>query len=552
MTLIRVGKDIVDVEQTLIALDRADCAESLATFIRMAWHVVEPTQPYVHGWHIDAICEHLEAISDGDTYNRLLVNVPPGMMKSLAVGVFWPAWEWGPLVKPNMRYLCASHNQDLAVRDSMKMRRLVTSEWYQQRWPHVRLTSDQNQKTKFENTATGFRQAAAAGSVTGARGDRVIIDDPHSVENAASDQQRQSTIEWFREAVPLRLNNPETSAIVVIMQRLHEEDVSGVILEQNLGYDSLILPMRYDPSRATPTRLGFSDPRTTEGELLFPARFPLETVIRDEKVLGPYAAAGQFQQLPAPRGGGIIKRDWWQTWMEDKYPPMSFIMASIDTAYTTKTENDFSAMTVWGVFTGAQTRYAGNWSGPDGTLMTHQGRMDSFDEGTQIRLMTELNGGDAPRVMMMHAWAERLELHDLVAKVAETCKRMKVNTLLIENKASGYSVAQEIRRLFGHEDWNVRLIDPRGQDKLARLYSVQHLFEEGMIYAPDKAWADMVIQQTSVFPKGKHADLVDSASMALRTMREMNLLTRDQEWAAEAQDALRHLTPARNAPIYPV
>ena len=274
-------------QTSLIALDRADCQESLAAFIRLAWHLVEPGQPYVHGWHIDAICEHLEAITYRRDYNRLLINIPPGTMKSLAVSVFWPAWEWGPCGMPHLRYVCASHSLDkIGTRDSNRMRRLISSDWYRERWPAVVLTRDQNQKTQFENTATGFRVAVAAGSITGSRGDRVIIDDPHSVESAGSQAQRDSTVEWFREAVPTRLNNPDSSAIVVVMQRLHEDDVSGVILEQGLGYDHLMLPMRYAPLRAAPTEIGYEDPRTEPGELLFPERFPEEVVDRDEKVMG--------------------------------------------------------------------------------------------------------------------------------------------------------------------------------------------------------------------------------------------------------------------------
>jgi hypothetical protein len=320
--------DEIDIDAQLIELDQNDCEESLAEFVRRAWHVVEPGAEYVHGWHIDFICAHLEAITDGVQfddgryYNRLLINVPPGTMKSLLTNVFWPSWEWGPRNMPHLRYVCTSHSQGLAVRDSTKMRRLVQSKWYQDRWgDHVQLTGDQNAKTKFENTATGFREAVAFESMTGVRGDRVIIDDPHSVDSAASEAMRESTIETFLEAVPSRLTNPVKSAIVVIMQRLHEEDVSGVILDKGLGYDHIMLPMRYDPGRAMPTMLGHEDIREHEGQLLFPARFPLEVVERDEAVMGPYAAAGQFQQSPEPRGGGVIKREWWQLWEQPSFPP---------------------------------------------------------------------------------------------------------------------------------------------------------------------------------------------------------------------------------------
>ncbi len=537
----------IDPAALLKVVEKRKCELSLAEFVKHAWRVIEPGQPYVHGWHIDFICAHLEAITDGveldsgELYNRLLVNVPPGTMKSLLIGVFWPAWEWGPRNMPHMRYVCAAHSQDLAIRDGLRMRRLVVSEWYQGHWgDRVVLTGDQNQKTKFENTATGFRQATAAGSITGARGDRVIIDDPHSVDGANSDQQRQSTLTWFLEAVPTRVNNPDRSAIVVVMQRLHEEDVSGVILSKGLGYDHIMLPMRYDPARAWPTKLGYADPREDDGELLFPDRFPLDVVERDERAMGPYATAGQFQQQPEPRGGGIIKDHWWQLWDKPEYPPIEFIVASLDTAYTTKAENDFSALTVWGVFSGASEGQATR-------------SVDRYGRTVELRTSYQSESlGPVPKVMLMYAWQVKLELHELAEKVASTCSRMRVDRLLIENKAAGHSVAQEIRRLFGAEAFAVQMYDPKTLDKTARLYSVQHIFAEGMVYAPDKDWAEQVIRQCSVFPKGKNDDLVDTVSMSLNHMRSVGMLTRAAERMAELEEAQRFTGNDGGAPLYNV
>jgi predicted phage terminase large subunit-like protein len=366
----------------------------------------------------------------------------------------------------------------------------------------------------------------------------VIIDDPHSVESAASEQQRQSTLDWFLEAVPTRLNSPKNSAIIVIMQRLHEEDVSGTILDKGLPYTHLMLPMEFEADRAcsTPVEwwpewsdepIPFADPRSEDGELLFPERFPADVVERDKAVMGPYAVAGQLQQRPEPRGGGIIKREWWQLWEHDAYPAMDFIVASLDTAYTTKSDGDYSALTVWGVFSG--------------DVMA---RSVKTEDGVE-RAYTQQH----PRVMLMTAWAERLELHELVKKAADTCRSMKVDRLLIENKAAGISVAQEIRRLFGHEDWAVMLIDPKSQDKLSRLYSIQHLFAEGMVFSPDRAWADKVMTQVGAFPRGKHDDLVDTVSQALRHMRELGMLTRGEEWTAQMQESMRHIGKDP-APLY--
>lgn len=290
-----------------IELDRAIAAQSFAGFVRSAWHVLEPSSGLKWGWSLDAICQHLEAVTKGDI-KRLLINVPPGCMKSLLAGVLWPAWEWGPQGRPGLRYLGTAHKQDLGVRDNLKCRRLIQSEWYQARWP-LKLTGDQNAKTKFENDYTGFREAMAFTSMTGSRGDRIILDDPLSVDHANSDADLRAAELTFTEALPTRVNNDD-SAIVVIMQRLHEKDTAGIILKRDLGYAHLCLPMRFEAERKCVTSIGFEDPRTCDGELLFPERFPEATVSSLEKTMGSYAAAGQLQQRPAPREGGMFKRAW--------------------------------------------------------------------------------------------------------------------------------------------------------------------------------------------------------------------------------------------------
>lgn len=299
-------------EEELDDEERALCAESLATFVKLAWPVIEPGQPYVHGPHIDVVCEHLEAVTRGEI-RRLLINIPPGTSKSTIVGVFWPMWEWGPKAMPSMRYVGVAHEQTLGIRDNLKCRRLASSPWYQRLWgDRVALTRDQNEKLNFENAATGFRQVATPSNITGRRGDRVILDDPLSADNANSETERERVNLWFRESLPTRLNNPDSSAIVVVMQRLHERDVSGLILSEKLNYEHLMLPMRFEPERAAITSLGPADWRKEEGELLFPARFPLHVVDDLEKTMGAYATAGQHQQRPAPREGGLFKRSWFK------------------------------------------------------------------------------------------------------------------------------------------------------------------------------------------------------------------------------------------------
>ncbi len=546
MGLIKLPRP-VDRAGTLKAIEKRKCEMSLSEFVKAAWHIIEPGQPYVHGWHIDFICAHLEAVTDGvlnddgTFYNRLLVNIPPGTMKSLLIGVFWPAWEWGPRNMPHMRYVCASHSLDLAIRDSLRMRRLVTDDWYQSHWgDRVQITGDQNAKAKFETTATGFRQACAFTGITGYRGDRVIVDDPHSVDDANSDAKRETVTNLFKEAVTSRLNNPDRSAIVVVMQRLHEADVSGVILDNDMGYDHIMLPMRFDPNRACVTRLGYADPREIDGELLFEDRFPLHVVERDEAAMGPYATAGQYAQSPEPRGGGIVKDSWWKLWDKPEYPGIEYIVASLDTAYTTKSENDPSALTIWGVFSASGEQASTR-------MVDRYGR--TIDSASAVQ--SEALGATA-KVMLMYAWQAKLEIGELVEKVESICTRMKVDLLLIENKAAGHSVAQELRRTFNHASFAVQMYDPKTLDKVARLYSIQHIFSEGMVYAPNKDWAEMVIRQTSSFPRGAHDDLVDTVSMGLKHLRDVGMLTRAPERMAEIEDSKVFHGNSQGVPLYNV
>lgn len=290
----------------LMGIERELCERSFSAFARRAWKVLEPESKLEWGWALDAICDHLQALTEGKINPpRLQINVPPGSMKSLLASVMWQAWEWGPRKMPHKRFVSTSYKQDLAIRDSRKARILITSDWYQSLWP-VELMRDQNAKSKFENTATGFRDSMSFTGMTGSRGDRVIIDDPLSVDQALSDAERQAVETTFREALPTRVNNKD-SAIVLIMQRLHERDPSGIIEADGLPYTKLIIPMRYEADRNTSTEL-FKDPRTRDGELMFPERFPEQTVSELERTLGSYGAAGQLQQRPAPRGGGMFKR----------------------------------------------------------------------------------------------------------------------------------------------------------------------------------------------------------------------------------------------------
>lgn len=301
-----------DAERERIARDAEQIkfrCRTLDGFIAEFWPILEPKRELRFGWALLAMCRHLTAVSEG-MIQFLLMTVPPGMMKSLLL-VFWTAWEWGPLGRPDIQVLATSYSQPNALRDNVKLRRLIESEKFQALWP-LKLRDDQNAKGKFENTGNGFSEARPFSSMTGGRGDRVKIDDPHSTETAESDTERETTVRIFREGISDRLNDVTTSAIVIIMQRLHERDVAAVALALDIGFVHLNLPMEFEEARRCRTyvdgRLFFEDPRTQEGELLFPERFPAAEIERLKRAKGTYAYSGQYQQRPSPRSGGMFQR----------------------------------------------------------------------------------------------------------------------------------------------------------------------------------------------------------------------------------------------------
>lgn len=563
---------IVDLDQLERDLDRCDYEDSLYKFLRAGWHNVDPA-PWRDAWCLEAVAEHLQAVVDGQI-RRLLINIPPRMAKSSLVSVALPAWTWAqptkrhsPTSGPQVQFMHASYAEKLSLRDSVKCRRLIQSPWYQAMWAkRFRLSSDQNVKSRFSNDKGGERLITSIGGATTGEGMMIgVVDDANAAGEAFSEATITTTNDWWDQVMRTRLNDSQTGAFIGVQQRLAEDDWTGHILSKDRGeWTHLMLPMEYEPERSFHTVLGYDedgpitweDPRTEPGELLWPERFPQEEVESLKRDLGPYAYAGQMQQRPEPAGGGVIKREWWQLWPDRScgrcdvpsgydacatcktpvgfFPPMDYVLASLDTAYTEKEMNDPSALTIWGVFHGSQTAQANRVIGQDGRPMF----MDrTYSEGN-------------PKVLLMYAWTKRLELHDLVNEVAKTCRNLRVDKLLVESKASGISVAQELRRLYGNEDWSVQLNNPGSADKLARLYSVQHIFSEEMVYAPDRTWAETVITQVAQFPAGKHDDLVDTCSQALRHLRDIGLLARGAERAEEMARARVYQGP-EPGPLYP-
>jgi predicted phage terminase large subunit-like protein len=539
--------DGIDPARQLLDLDRADCEDSLYVFLKSCWHIFD-SAPWIDGWAIDAIAEHLQAVVDGQI-RRLIINIPPRCAKSAITSVALPGWTWAQQTLshtsgPGVSFLYASFREDLSRRDSVNSRRVIESKWYQDRWGHrFALSDDQNTKSRYNNDKGGYRLITSIES-KGATGDGaniIVLDDCNSAKEVESEAVVASTLEWFDGTLGTRLNNQKLGAVIEIQQRLGENDLTGHILSKSTGdWTHLCLPMEYEPERSFFTSIGWKDPRTTPGELLWPERFGPDEVKGLKTWMGEWRAAGQLQQRPEPRGGGVIKREWWQLWEADAFPPMDFVLGTLDTAYTLDQMNDPSGMIVWGIFSGDAASQATRRQNADGSAVYVD---RSYD--------VEVN---APRVMLVHAWTERYEFHELVKHVALTCVARKVDLLLIENKAAGISVAQELRRLYSNEKFSVQLFDPKSQDKFARLVSVQHLFQERLIYAPDRPWADAVMTQVGQFPRGKHDEYVDLTSMGLRHLRDRGLISRAAEHRAELESRnFRPGSPYHGAvsPLYP-
>lgn len=450
-----------------IAIERELCAHSLIDFVRQAWPVLEPSTPYVHGRHMGVLAEHLEAVTAGQI-TRLLINIPPGTMKSLLTGVLWPAWEWGPKGLRSHRIIGASHETGLATRDALKMRRLVQSDWYQERWPTM-LTGDQNQKTYFENVDTGWRQACAVGSMTGRRGDRVIWDDPHSAEDAHSEAALIEATRVFKETLPTRLNSPERSAIIVIMQRLHEKDVSGYILANDLGYEHLCMPMEFDGRDTKPTSLGFVDWRTKDGELLFPERFPREVVDRDKKVMGEYAVAGQFQQRPSPKGGGVAMVDK-ITVVDDVPGRLVSVGRGWDLA-ATEGAGDYTACVKIGLLDDGRYIF----------LHADRAQKEVHGRDTMIKSRVQLDGGSVPQSLPQDP-----------------------------GSAGKTQVAALVKLLAGYD----ARFSPETGEKEVRFRGLASQINAGNVLMLRGSWNEPLLDEMRLFPYGLHDDQVDGASRA--------------------------------------
>ncbi len=432
--------------------------------------------------------------------------------------MFWPAYEWGPCNRPDLRYIGFSYASHLTERDNQKFLDLVGSHEYQDLYgDHVTLR--ERGKVKVSNDKTGWKFASSTEGVgTGERGDRVLLDDPHNVKDGESEAVRSRTVRFFREAMSNRLNDLTKSAIVVIMQRVNEGDVSGTILQDEMGYVHLCLPLEFEPDRRCITyvkgkRFWF-DPRMEDGESFWPERFNDEAILLC-KLQGEFAFAGQYQQRPEPRGGGLFKREYWQPYepKNGKFPKFDYIVASLDSAFTEKKQNDPSGFTVWGCFRDEDGNRA---TVPISAWRKHlalHGKCRTRNKGETLGQYKDDT---------QHEWG-------LVQWLSYEMQRFKVNRLLVENKASGHDVAGEMLRLFPSREWGVELVDPSGLDKWARAVRVQPVFSEGIIYSVNTKYCTLLVDEMAAFDRGRFDDLTDSTTQALWWLRQNGYLVMSEQ-----------------------
>lgn len=438
----------------------------LHDFVKDFWRFVEP-RTFVDGWHLEAICEHLEAVSRGDI-RKLIINIPPRHTKSLTVSVFWPAWVWS--WNPAYQWMFSSYGLHLTIRDNLRCRRLIESPLYQQTYPKTVMVPDQKEKKRYELVGGGYRLAMSVGGGTGDGADALVIDDPHNTAEALSDAIRQSTLDWYDQTWSTRLNDEQTGVEVLIMQRVHEQDLTGHLLETG-EWERLKLPARYEPSRTSTTSLGEPDRRTVPGELLCPERMPEEQLAALEKRLGSYGTSGQLQQEPSDIEGGIFKRSWWKRY--DETGPVLFIY--VDTASKTGVHNDYSVASAWASVDGCYD-----------VVDVLRGRWEYPDLKRELRVFQQRHG---------------------------------MAPMVIEDTSAGQALIQDFQRPEGFgDDRRPRLpviaFKVGAQTKMARASVAAGLVESGVVRLPHRAaWVDGWIDEHASFPTGAHDDMVDTTSI---------------------------------------
>ncbi len=493
-----------DIEARLVSVERRKGFNDFHAFVKMAWHVVEP-RPFEDNWHIEEECAHLEALTRGKPlpsglpFRFLAINQPPGTSKSIIATVIWPVWD--QLQHPTNRIANVSYDKSLALRDSGKSLKLIQSDWFKARWgDRLTIKGANPAEGEYEFIQGGCRYATSVGgAITGRHFDRIIVDDPTKPKDVTG-QILQNTRDWWEGTLPSRVA-PGTGSIVLVMQRLHVADLTGVALsEADREWVHLRFPMRFEAKESCRTPFG-GDRRTVEGELLWPSRFP-ESEVQQLARRGSRHFASQYQQRPVPEGGNVFKAEWFRSWIlagvtlppvlgeeEPKIRPDTFdlIAISVDCAFKDLESSDYVCIQVWGKKRG------------DFFLLDQVHDQLSFSATLQA-----------------------------IRKMLTKWKR--VRAVLIEDKANGPAIISEMRKKGVS---GVIEVNPQG-GKMARAQAASPTFEAGNVFFPHPGlyeWVDPLRDELSTFPVAPNDDRVDACTQFL-----VWILARGAGWASAMEE----------------
>jgi predicted phage terminase large subunit-like protein len=451
---------------------RALLRSDFMSFTERAFYELNPQAQFFPSTYIELIAAKLEACRRGQI-RRLIINLPPRSLKSHCASIAFPAWCLGH--SPSMHIIAASYGQDLADKFARDCRLLMSSAWYQRLFP-TRLAGKQA-VADFSTTKQGVRMSTSVGGVLTGRGaDLIIIDDPLKPDEALSSTRRTSVNEWYDNTLISRLNNKATGSVVIIMQRLHQDDLVGHVLEQD-HWEMLSFPAIAEFDERVPIQTPFGDrffARTT-GEALHPERESLTVLAGLRQTVGEYNFLSQYQQNPSPPGGAMVKTGWLQFYEPNELPGrFSRIVQSWDTANKAGELNDYSVCTTWGV--------------------------------------------NLKQYYLLDVFRKKLTFPDLKRAAVEQSKRFHASTIIIEDKASGTQLIQELQ---SESVYGVQLYKPpAGTDKVMRLHAQTTAFENGMVYLPRKApWLNDYLNELTSFPGSRYDDQVDSTTQVLDYLR---------------------------------
>jgi predicted phage terminase large subunit-like protein len=454
----------------------------LLSFTERTFYELSPQTDFSMSPHLEIMAAKLSDCLSGRGSKRLIINLPPRSLKSITVSVASVAWLLG--LHPNKEIICASYGQDLADKHARDTRSVMASAFYRRLFPATRLSPSKLSVNDFMTTKGGFRMATSVGGVLTGRGaDIIIIDDPLKPDDALSETRRTAVNEWYDNTLLSRLNSKENGIIIIVMQRLHQDDLVGHVLDRGEDWDVLTFPAiaEEDERYVVNGLLGQSIYDRKVGDVLDPKRESLQTLLNIKRVMGEYHFDSQYQQSPSPIGGAMIKKDWLSYYdPEGPLPDFTMKLQSWDTANKSGELNDYSVCTTWGI----------------------------YDK----------------RYYLLDVVRQRLNYPDLKRMVIAQMEKHEPRVVLIEDKASGTPLIQD---LVSEGHWRVAPYPPPpGSDKIMRLYAQSAKFENGHVFLPSSApWLAEYVRELTTFPGTKFDDQVDSTTQALDQMNMGRYMT---------------------------